>query len=192
MNKITRIPSIFAVLFVAATLGVNSLPAAESKYAKLNKDGTGNVVFASTNIVKGEEAKAELKTTFGEGEMIYARAYFSAPMVKLAGEEEGFIDLWIDGKHAKRLKFTNDDIAPGKDQTLIYVYKTSDYAADFDESLFSDLTAGEHKMRIIVGVTKFVREGAAIRDQGDQLAVVKDDVHKANYLADSVFTFVKK
>lgn len=163
----------------------------ESKFKKLNKDGTGNIIFSSTNIVKGEEAKSELKTSFNEGETIYARAYFSTPMVKLSGEEEGFIDLWIDGKHQKRLAFSNDDIAPGKDQTLIYVYKTTDYPADFNEDLFSDLSAGEHKLRLIVGVTKFVREGAAVRDEGDRLAVVKDDVHKAVYFSDSVFTFVK-
>ncbi len=165
---------------------------ADSKYKVLNKDGSGNIIFASTNIVKGEEDKAELKTSFQEGETIYARAYFSAPMVKLSGEEEGFMDLWIDGKHAKRLSFTNDDIAPGKDQTLIYVYKTTDYAPDFSDSLFSDLDAGAHKLRLIVGVTKFVREGASLRDQGDKIAIVKDDVHKAVYLSDSTFTFLKK
>ena len=185
----------FALLTGAllALFGSSSLSASDagSKFRKLNKDGTGNMVFSSTNIVKGEEEKSELKTIFKEGESIYARAYFSTKLGELEGEEEGFIDLWIDGKHQKRLGFTNKDIAADKDQTLIYVYNTTDYSPDFNESLFSDLTAGEHKIRLIVGKTKFVREGASLRDQGDTIAVVQDDVHKAVYLSDSSFTFIK-
>ena len=191
MKPFLRLPALTCALLALVAISSVSVSAADSKYAKLNKDGTGNIIFASTNIVKGEEEKCELKTTFKEGETIYARAYFSSKMPELEGEEEGFIDLWIDGKHEKRLGFTNKDIAPGKDQTLIYVYNTTDYSPDFSDSLFSELSPGEHKLRLIVGVTKFLREGASLRDNGDTVSVVKDDVHKATYLSDSAFTFIK-
>ncbi len=183
--------SVFAA--AAVTLLMSGMATAQaSKYLKLNKDGSGNIVFATTNIKKGEESKAALKTTFTDGDSIYARAYFPGKMGQLQGEEEGFIDLWVDGEHQKRLAFTNKDVPADRDQTLIYVYNTKDYSPDFKADIWNELSAGEHKIKLVVGKTKFMREGISVQDQGDRYALKKDDVHKAVYLSDSSFTFTKK
>ena len=191
MNRFTKTLKVAALLTTAVlTLAVSSY-GADSKYKKLNKDGTGNMVFSDTNIKKGAENKSTLKTKFDDTESIYARAYFSTKMGQLKGEEEGFIDIWIDGSHAKRLGFTNKDISADKDQTLIYVYNTKDYPADFKDDVWDSLSAGEHKIHLVVGKTQFMREGVSVQDMGDSLALKRDDVHKAVYLSDATFTFVK-
>jgi hypothetical protein len=191
MNRIKNILKATLILTAVLSVLAVSLFAADSKYKKLNKDGTANMVFSNTNIKKGEEGKSTLKTRFEDSESIYARAYFSSKFGQLKGEEEGFIDIWIDGKHAKRLAFSNKDIAPDKDQTLIYVYKTTDYSPDFKDDVWEDLSAGEHNIHLVVGKTKFMREGVSVQDQGDRYAIKRDDVHKAVYLSDATFTFVK-
>jgi len=191
MNRFKSTMKVAIVLtIVLMTFAVSSY-GAEQKYKVLNKDGTANMVFSNTNIKKGAEGKSTLKTKFDDTESIYARAYFSSKFGQLKGEEEGFIDIWIDGSHAKRLNFTNKDISADKDQTLIYVYNTNDYPADFKEDVWESLSAGEHKIHLVVGKTKFMREGVSVEDQGDRLAFKRDDVHKAVYLSDATFTFVK-
>ncbi|MEI6737606.1 MAG: hypothetical protein WCL29_03910 [Pseudomonadota bacterium] len=88
----------FAFGFMSVVMMMSGTANAQaSKYLKLNKDGSGNIVFASTNIKKGEEGKAALKTVFTDSDSIYARAYFPGKMGQLQGEEEGFMDIWIDG-----------------------------------------------------------------------------------------------
>ncbi len=180
---------------VALTIVISSFAitayGADSKYKKLNKDGTANMVFSNTNIKKGAEDKSILKTKFDDTESIYARAYFSSKFGQLKGEEEGFIDIWIDGSHSKRLNFTNKDVAPDKDQTLIYVYNTKDYSPDFKDEVWDGLSVGEHKIHLVVGKTKFMREGVSVEDRGDRYAIKRDDVHKADYLSDATFIFVK-
>lgn len=191
MNRIKKMLNATLILTVALLILAVSSYAADSKYKKLNKDGTANMVFSNTNIKKGEEGKSVLKTRFEDSESIYARAYFSTKFGKLQGEEEGFIDIWIDGKHEKRLNFSNKDVAPDKDQTLIYVYNTKDYSPDFKDEVWEGLSAGEHKIHLVVGKTKFMREGVSVQDQGDRYELKRDDVHKAVYLSDATFTFVK-
>jgi hypothetical protein len=191
MNRFKNLLSV-AVILTVAILAFSAVSfGADSKYKKLNKDGTANMVFSNTNIKKGAEDKSVLKTKFDDSESIYARAYFSSKFGQLEGEEEGFIDIWIDGSHAKRLNFANKDVAPDKDQMLIYVYNTKDYKPDFKEDVWDSLSAGEHKIHMVVGKTKFMREGVSVQDQGDRYAIKRDDVHKAVYLSDSTFTFVK-
>ena len=182
-----------ATALIALCLALPGIADAQaSKYLKLNKDGSGNIVFATTNIKKNEEGKATLKTSFTDGDSIYARAYFPGKMGQLQGEEEGFIDLWIDGKHQKRLAFTNKDVPADRDQTLIYVYNTKDYTPDFKADIWGELSAGKHSVKVVVGKTKFMREGISVQDQGDRYAIKRDDVHKAVYLSDSSFEFTKK
>jgi hypothetical protein len=191
MNRFKNILKVAVILItVVVAFSVTSY-GADSKFKKLNKDGTANMVFSNTNIKKGAEDKSILKTKFDDTESIYARAYFSSKFGQLKGEEEGFIDIWIDGSHAKRLNFTNKDVAADKDQTLIYVYNTKDYSPDFKDDVWDSLSAGEHKIHLVVGKTKFMREGVSVQDQGDRYALKKDDVHKAVYLSDATFIFVK-
>jgi len=180
------------VVVSAGSLLSTSAYAQAAKYMKPNKDGTGNIVFASTNIKKNEEGNATLKTTFTSADTIYARAYFVGKMGQLQGEEEGFMDLWIDGEHQKRLSFTNKDIPADRDQTLVYVYNTKDYPPDFKNDVWAGLSPGPHKVKLVIGKTKFMREGVRLQDQGDRYAIKKDDVHKAVYLSDSDFTFIQK
>ncbi|MBI3716508.1 MAG: hypothetical protein HY255_10990 [Betaproteobacteria bacterium] len=183
----------FAAALIALCLALPGVANAQAaKYLILNKDGSGNIVFATTNIKKGEEGKATLKTAFADGDSIYARAYFPGKMGQLQGEEEGFIDIWIDGKHQKRLAFTNKDVPADRDQTLIYVYNTKDYPADFKDDIWNGLSAGKHSVKVVVGKTKFIREGVSVQDQGDRYAIKRDDLHKAVYLSDSSFEFTKK
>ena len=186
----TAIGTMLATL--AFMLPAFSVLAADGGFKKMNKDGSANMVFATTNIKKGEEGKATLKTKFSSDDSIYARAYFGTKMGQLQGEEEGFMDIWIDGKHRKRLAFTNKDIPADRDQTLIYVYNTKDYSPDFKNDVWDELDAGEHKVKLVVGKTKFMREGVSVTDQGDRYAIKRDDVHKAVYLSDSDFIFTKK
>ena len=187
----TSLAAMTALVIAASFLAVTA-HAADSGFKKMNKDGSANMVFATTNIKKGEEGKASLKTKFTSDDSIYARAYFGTKMGQLQGEEEGFIDIWIDGTHRKRLAFTNKDVAADRDQTLIYVYNTKDYSPDFKDDVWDELSAGEHKVKLVVGKTKFMREGVSVTDQGDRYAIKRDDVHKAVYLSDSDFMFVKK
>jgi hypothetical protein len=191
MKQLKKVLGIFFVLTAAVSLLTMSSYAAESKFKKMNKDGSANIVFSDTNIKKGEEAKSTLKTKFDDSESIYARAYFPAKFGQLKGEEEGFIDIWVDGKHAKRLNFSNKDVPADRDQMLIYVYNTKDYKPDFKDDVWDSLSAGEHTIKLVVGKTKFLREGVSVQDQGDRYAFKRDDVHKAVYLSDSNFTFVK-
>jgi hypothetical protein len=183
-----KIPSqAFAMLLSCAAL---ALSAQASKFIKKNADGTANILFSNTQIEKGGEARNVLKSSFKASDSIYARAYFSAKFPALAGEEEGFIDVWVDGKHAKRLAFSNRDVKAGNDQMQIYLRNT-DPSPDIKDEVWDGLAAGVHKVRIIVGHTKFMREGARASVQGDQVVVKRDDVHKAVYLSQSDFTFTK-
>jgi uncharacterized protein YbdZ (MbtH family) len=113
-------------------------------------------------------------------------------MGAFTGEEEGFIDLWIDGKHKKRLSFTNKDVPADWDQMVIYVHGTKDSSPDFKDEHWSRLDPGEHRFRLIVGRTRFLRKGASAKVQGDKIVVRRDDPHKAEYLSDSTFTYVKE
>lgn len=176
-----------AVLLVGASI---SLPAQSSKFIKKNVDGTANILFSNTQIKKGEEAKNVLKATFKADESIYARAYFSAKFPTLTGEEQGFIDVWVDGKHAKRMGFANKDVAAGNDQMQIYIRNT-DPSPDVSDEVFDAMEPGAHQVKLVVGHTKFMREGARAEVQGDDLVVKRDDVHKAVYLSTSSFTFTK-
>jgi len=176
-----------AVLFVGASI---SLPAQTSKFVKKNADGTANILFSNTQIKKGEEAKNVLKASFKADESIYARAYFSAKFPALTGEAEGFIDVWVDGKHAKRMAFTNRDVAAGNEQMQVYVRNTNP-SPDIKDEVWDEMEPGEHKVNIIIGHTQFMREGARAEVQGNDLVVKRDDVYKAVYLSSSSFTFTK-
>jgi hypothetical protein len=188
MNK-CPLALVSALLLLPAT---HAAQAQASKYLKLNKDGTGNIVFSTTPIKKNEEAKSKLQTRFTSSDSIYARAYFSKPMGEFKGEEEGFIDVWIDGKHEKRLNFSNKDVPADRDQMVVYVFNTQDYKPDFKSEVWDGLSAGQHQVKLIVGRTKFLRKGASAEVVGDKLVVRRDDPHAAVYLSDSTFTFVKE
>ena len=190
-HRLIRTPAVITSFIAMSVLAI-SAHAADGSFKKMNKDGSANMVFATTNIKKGEEAKAALKTKFTSDDSIYARAYFGTKMGQLQGEEEGFMDIWIDGKHRKRLAFTNKDIPADRDQTLIYVYNTKDYPPDFKADVWDELDPGEHKVKLVVGKTKFMRKGLSVTDQGDRYAIKRDDVHKAVYLSDADFVFVKQ
>lgn len=176
-----------AVFLVATS---TALTAQSSKFIKKNADGTANILFSNTQIKKGEEAKNVLKAAFKADESIYARAYFSAKFPALTGEAEGFIDVWVDGKHAKRMNFSNRDVAAGNEQMQIYIRNTNP-SPDLKDEIWEAMEAGEHKVNLIVGHTQFMREGARASVQGDDIVVKRDDVYKAVYLSQSSFTFTK-
>jgi hypothetical protein len=157
---------------------------------KMNKNGTVNIIFASANIPKGKESTVALKTKFSDSDAIWARAYFPQAFGTLEGEAEGFIDMWVDGKHIKRLAFSNRDVAPDKDQMLIYIHNTGN--DDFKEEVWNEISAGEHKIKIVVGKTQFLKKKVTLDIEDDNLVAKGDDVYKAVYLSESDITFIKK
>lgn len=158
---------------------------------KLNSNGTGNIVFSTSKIVKGDEAKIKMKTKFSADEVIWARAYFPKSFGKLEGDEaEAFMDIWIDGKHVKRSTFPADSFKPETDQTLIYVHNTGN--DDFKDDVWSDLSAGEHKVKIVLGKTQFLKAGVSLELQGEKIVAKDDDSYIAVYLSESDFTYVQK
>jgi hypothetical protein len=184
----TKRTVLFSVFLFSLTIAVF---AQGSKYLKVAKNGTGNILFSNTQINRDQEAKSTFKTVFSNADAIYARAYFPGKFVKLEGEAVGFIDLWIDGKHAKRIKFSNDDVAAGNDQMQIYVHNT-DPSADFSDDVWDYLSAGDHNVKIVVGRTEFMKAAATLEEQGNDLVVKEDDVYKPVYISESNFTFTKK
>jgi hypothetical protein len=178
-------------LSLIAVVGIFTLSFAQAaKYKKMNKNGSANIVFANVKISKGEESKVALKTSFTDSDAIWARAYFPNSFGKLEGEAEGFIDMWVDGKHVKRLAFSNKDVAPENDQMLIYIHNTG--SDDFKDEVWSGISAGEHKIKIVVGKTQFLKKKVVLDVEGDDLVAKRDDAYKAVYLSESDITFIKK
>ncbi len=160
-----------------------------STFMKMNKNGSANILFSDTKIEKGKESQVKLKSKFTDSEVIWARAYFPKEFGTLEGEAEGFIDLWIDGKHVKRLNFSNKDVPAGNDQMMIYVHNTG--SDDFSDDIWSGIEAGEHKIKLVVGKTEFLKAKVVLDVEGDDLVAKKDDAYKAVYLSESDFTYTK-
>jgi hypothetical protein len=176
------------VVAVAALCAVSFAQAA--KFKKINKNGSANIIFANVKISKGEESKVTLKTTFTDSEAIWARAYFPKAFGTLEGEAEGFIDMWIDGKHVKRLNFSNKDVAPENDQMVIYIHNTGN--DDFKEEVWNEIAAGQHTIKIVVGKTEFLKAKVNLDVEDDKLVAKRDDAYKAVYLSESDITYTKK
>ena len=158
---------------------------------KLNANGTGNILFSNTKIEKGGESKAKMKNIFSANEVIWARAYFSKPFGQLEGDDaEAFMDIWIDGKHVKRSAFPENSFKPEADQMMIYVHNTGN--DDFKDDVWADLSAGEHKVKIVFGKTQFLKAGVSLELQGEKIVAKDDDSYIAVYLSESDFTYVQK
>lgn len=161
-----------------------------AKFKIMNKNGSANIVFSNSKIEKGKESAVALKTKFTDSEVIWARAYFPNKFGALEGEAEGFMDMWVDGKHIKRLNFTNKDVPAANDQMMIYIHNTG--SDDFKDEVWSSIDAGEHKIKIVVGKTQFLKKKVVLDVEGDDLVAKRDDAYKAVYLSESDFTFIKK
>ncbi len=184
MKRVTAL----TILAVMAIWGVSFAQA--GKFKKMNKNGSANIIFSNDKIAKGGESKVTLKTTFEESETIWARAYFPKNFGKLEKEAEGFIDMWIDGTHVKRLAFSNKDVPAQNDQMMIYVHNTG--SDDFKDDVWSGISAGEHKIKIVVGKTEFLKKKVRLDVEGRDVVAKRDDAYKAVYLAESEFTYIKK
>jgi len=178
-----------------ATLAVTVLGAtafaAGPKQKVIGKNGAANILFSTEKIEKGKEDKAKLATSFTSEDVIWARAYFPKTFGTLEGEAEGFIDLWVDGKHVKRLTFSNSDVAADADQTVVYLHNTGN--DDFKDEVWSEIGAGTHKVKLVIGKTEFLKAKVKLEVQdNDTVSAKRDDAYKAVYLAESDFTYVKK
>lgn len=175
----------FAILGLASAVWAQS-----SEFRVIGSNGEGNVVFSTTKIEKGKEQSVTMATKFTSKDPIWARAYFPAEIGELEGEAEGFIDIWIDGSHAKRMSFTNKTVAADHDQTSIYIHNTG--SDDFKADVWSGLTPGEHRVKVVVGKTELVAEKVKLDVEGDDVVAKRDDAYKAVYLAESEFTYVEE
>ncbi len=179
------------VLLVLMAMTVISTGFAQSaRFKKMNKNGSANIIFSNSQIKKGEESKVVLKTKFTDSEVIWARAYFPGKFGTLKGEAEGFIDVWIDGKHVKRMNFSNKDVPEDKDQMMIYIHNTG--SDDIKDDVWGAIDAGEHKVKIVVGKTEFLKAKVKVDVEGNDLVAKRDDAYKAVYLSESDFTYIKE
>jgi len=184
MKKITALVVMFTIACGALAF------AQSSKFKKMNKNGSANILFSNSKIEKGKESAVSMKTKFTDSEVIWARAYFPKTFGTLEGEAEGFMDMWIDGKHVKRLAFTNKDVPAANDQMMIYVHNTG--SDDFKDEVWDSIEAGEHKIKIVVGKTEFLKAKVKLDVEGDDLVAKRDDAYKAVYLSESDFIYIKK
>ncbi len=181
----------FSLLLVILTIAFGSMAFAQAaKFKKLNKNGSANIIYSNSKIEKGKESNVILKNKFSDSEVIWARAYFPKAFGTLEGEAEGFIDMWIDGKHVKRLAFSNKDVPAGNDQMMIYVHNTD--SDDFKDEVWNSIDAGDHKIKIVVGKTEFLKAKVKLGVEGNDIVAERDDAYKAVYLSESEFTYTKK
>jgi hypothetical protein len=184
MKKISLLLMILAIAYGTMVF------AQAAKFKKINKNGSANILFSNSKIEKGKESKVALKNNFTDSEVIWARAYFPKGFGTLEGEAEGFIDMWIDGKHVKRLAFSNKDVPAENDQMMIYVHNTDN--DDFKDEIWNAIDAGDHKIKIVVGKTQFLKAKIKVDVEGNDLVAKRDDAYKAVYLSESEFTYSKK
>ena len=97
------------------------------------------------------------------------------------------MDIWIDGEHVKRLAFSNKDVKPEQTQMAIYIHNTG--SDDFKDDIWGGLEKGEHKVKIVVGKTEFMKAGVAISVQGDDVVASQDDTYQPIYLSESDFQY---
>lgn len=174
-----------------ALLGLATAACAQiSEFRKIGANGEANIVFSTSKIDKGKEKDVTFATKFTSTDPIWARAYFPGEFGELEGEAEGFIDIWIDGTHAKRMSFTNKTVAADKEQTPIYLHNTGN--DDFKADVWAGLEPGEHKVKVVVGKTELVAEKVKLSVEGDDVVAKNDDAYKAVYLAESDFIYVQE
>jgi len=184
MNQRLVFP-LLALLGFALTAGAQI-----AEFRKLGPNGAANIVFSTAKIEKGKEKAVTLATKFTNTDVIWARAYFPGEFGELTEEAEGFIDIWIDGKHVKRLNFNNKTVPPDRDQTMIYVHNTGN--DDFKDDVWSGLEPGEHKVKVVVGKTELLAEKVKLAVEGDDVVAKRDDAYKAVYLSESDFTYTQE
>ncbi len=156
-------------------------------YKKINNQGEANIIFASTAIEKGQEAKAKLKDTFTSDEKIFGRAYFPKAIGKFSNGEEMYQNLWIDGKFA--VKGPLVDMDSTWDQMQIWLYKTGEDDFKMMVQALNNLPKGKHEVAIYLMRTKFTGTKWVINDNGES---EKKNQYSAVNLSAGKFTFIKK
>lgn len=107
----------------------------------------GSIVFSSLPFKKG--SSPEPVSVFLYTSKIYAKAVVSTPFGKI-GKEEGFIDIYIDNVFKRRYTFGDTDVKMGQSEFLLYIFNTGE--DDVERSFFTALTAGEHMVKINMGI----------------------------------------
>ncbi len=175
---------VLAAVFLLAAASLAA--AAQGQYRKVT-DGKGNMIFSTKRIALNQEASVPLKTEFKLGEPIFARAYFPGPFGAVKQGEEYFVDIWIDGNHAQRIKYKNPP-DPSWDTIQVLIANTGSDEARAD--LFSGLSKGGHQVAIYCGKEDFMKTKAVAKKTNDGVQVSKEQVYKPVYLSEGKFTLV--
>jgi hypothetical protein len=137
-----------AVFFVT----VLSAAAQDSQVNLSDYNKPGTILFSTVQAPRSGALLWNVSGRFAESDIVHGCAFFSYKFGTLEKDERGFLDIRIDGKFIRRYYFDNRDVLPSSLRMRLYVHNTG--KDDFDASVFSPLSAGEHRMLVSVGIEK--------------------------------------
>jgi hypothetical protein len=111
-------------------------------FRKKAAEGHCNCLFAPTEIMRGGEARAGIRSAFAGPEPVYARCYFDGPIGPLA-PDDFWHELWIDGRMVKITEFAHPP-QPDWDQISLWL-TAEDYSTEFKA-----LPPGRHEITLWV------------------------------------------
>ena len=142
----------------------------------------GKIIFSNKQIKQGLENKVPLKTEFISSEVIWARAFFPKRLGNLKRGESLNIDIWVDGRFARRVKIAKPN--PKWTQMQIYVHNTGD--DDINSTVYDRISSGKHEVSIHVVYAKFMMKKKVVRSG----RVYYEDVFKPVYLSKGKINYI--
>ncbi len=125
------------------------------KYRVIDKDSTGNIIFASKKIPVGGEDSVKIKDAFVLGEQIWGRAYFPKKFsdYKMNRRDSFCLFLYIDDKLIKRI--TQEPPEADWGQMQVWLLGTGyDYFPDFAGAMQSS-GSDEHRVMVSIGIERY-------------------------------------
>lgn len=154
------------------------------KFRKVDAKGEANIIFSSQQIKLNQESSVKLKTDFIYGEPVYSRVYFPRPVGKLVKGERVLADMWIDGKFAGRVSYSEMD--PSWDTMQLLISNTG--SDDFNSSYLSGLSSGSHKIDIYVSREVYMKDKNVAKLVNENIEVNREKVYTLKYLSKGSFT----
>lgn len=125
------------------------------KYRVIDKDSTGNIIFASQKIPVGGEDSVKIKDAFVLGEQIWGRAYFPKKFsdYKMNRRDSFCLFLYIDDKLIKRITQEPPEAEWG--QMQVWLSGTGfDYFPDF-AGVMQSSGSDEHSVMVSIGIERY-------------------------------------